>query len=233
MNYKAHRLGGVCAGIIAGIYLTETPTVNSIPVFYTLAVASGIGSLLPDFDQPDSYAGQMIYPVSKLINAIFGHRKLLHSPAWTILVIWAMYYGLKFIPPSWLLPIILVFTFASFILFGDHPKLFLPWLAFTAVVMIQIYSFFPKEVFYNLLVMGLSIGIVSHLLLDMMTVSGIPLFFPFSTRGISIAKFKTNRHEFIVCVIILLALIGVIGFKYFNFKALIFTDLINKINHAK
>lgn len=41
-------------------------------------------------------------------------------------------------------------------------------------------------------VLGLFAGMVSHLLMDMLTKSGIPLLYPFSKKDFSIAPFKTG-----------------------------------------
>ena len=54
---------------------------------------------------------------------------------------------------------------------------------------------------------GLIIGYASHLLLDMITVSGIPLFYPFLNHPIRIARFRSGRDDFIVSLL-LIALTG-------------------------
>jgi len=48
---------------------------------------------------------------------------------------------------------------------------------------------------------GLIVGYASHLLLDMLTVSGIPLLYPFITRPIRLARFKTGRDDLIVSLL--------------------------------
>jgi inner membrane protein len=46
------------------------------PVFLGLAVA---GSLLPDLDHPKSWVGRRVWPLSRIIAAILGHRGITHS----------------------------------------------------------------------------------------------------------------------------------------------------------
>lgn len=46
------------------------------------AVMTGIvafGSLFPDIDHPSSILGRPLYPISKIINKLFGHRGVTHS----------------------------------------------------------------------------------------------------------------------------------------------------------
>lgn len=45
---------------------------------------------------------------------------------------------------------------------------------------------------------GIIIGYSSHLLLDMLTVSGIPLLYPFSNRMFRVARLRTGRDDWIV-----------------------------------
>lgn len=48
--------------------------------------------------------------------------------------------------------------------------------------------------------LGLAVGYFSHLLLDMLTVSGIPLFYPIFRKDIRIAKLHSGRDDFMVMV---------------------------------
>lgn len=61
-------------------------------------------------------------------------------------------------------------------------------------------------------ILGLNIGILSHLILDMMTVSGVPLLYP-CRKNFRIMKLKTNtEHEFVVMSLLIL------GIGWFIFK---------------
>lgn len=71
MNYKTHVLSGLLAG---GIFLLK----EADPQLYLLS-ASAVGALIPDIDEPQSYAGRKIKGVSKLIKSVFGHRGITHS----------------------------------------------------------------------------------------------------------------------------------------------------------
>lgn len=48
---------------------------------------------------------------------------------------------------------------------------------------------------YTNLVIGFSVGYFSHLLLDMFTVEGIPVFYPLIKRKYRLSKFKTGKSK--------------------------------------
>jgi len=71
MTYSTHILTGLCAG---GFILLQQPD----PQFALLS-ATLVGSILPDIDEPNSYAGRRNKGTSHLIKAVFGHRGITHS----------------------------------------------------------------------------------------------------------------------------------------------------------
>lgn len=58
-------------------------------------------------------------------------------------------------------------------------------------------------------IFGLFLGIMSHLLLDMITKSGIPILYPFSKEKVNIARFSSSKHNLIVSLL-LLAITGIV-----------------------
>lgn len=71
-------------------------------------------------------------------------------------------------------------------------------------------------VLLNYLVFGFSIGYASHLLLDALTVSGIPVFKPFSEHSFRLAKLRTGVDDPGVQFILIVMTIGVVYLQYFN-----------------
>lgn len=67
MRYGTHVLGGILAGAL----------INPTPQGVLLA---GMGSLIPDIDEPNSYLGKRVKLLSVPVNRGFGHRTLTHSP---------------------------------------------------------------------------------------------------------------------------------------------------------
>lgn len=67
---------------------------------------------------------------------------------------------------------------------------------------------------------GIGLGLLSHTLLDMLTVGGIPLLYPFTKKKFRLLHLKTGKHSGIVAILLIIATIMVIGAK------LVFTFLI-------
>lgn len=74
MLARTHFLGGIAAGVLTG-----TP-VN--------VIISGVSSLLPDIDHANSWIGRRTPVVSWGIQALFGHRGIMHSLLGALLVGW-------------------------------------------------------------------------------------------------------------------------------------------------
>lgn len=67
---------------------------------------------------------------------------------------------------------------------------------------------------YQNIIIGLTIGYLSHLLMDSMTEMGVPLLWPITKEKISIMKLKTNKHEWIAVSLFVLLVIVVFVFKH-------------------
>ena len=66
---------------------------------------------------------------------------------------------------------------------------------------------------YVAFVVGVFVGAISHIILDSMTISGVPIFFPISKKKFRIARFKTGKNEWIVssvCIIFTLTILKII-----------------------
>ena len=163
MNYRAHKIGGTCSGIVASALLfADKP--NALSVLSSILIISGasIGSIMPDIDKPTSKVGRNIFikPLSTYIHKKFGHRTITHSALLSLLF--------------------LSMLIASSYMFRDIPFYF-----------------------YSNFTIGFSVGYLSHLLLDALTVEGIPLFYPFSKRKYRFMKFRTSKHENLVSTLCL------------------------------
>lgn len=159
MNYKTHRVGGLCIGYLAlNVMYTPDFSISKLVLSSTFLVGSYIGSIIPDIDHPNSYISRKLKITSKITTSICEHRGFIHSPL------------------SWLLFSILIL----------YLKLFLNG------ILCILYAQFS---------MGLSIGYLSHLILDSLTIGGTPMLYPISKNNIHIAKFRTNKHEKIVSIL--------------------------------
>lgn len=54
---------------------------------------------------------------------------------------------------------------------------------------------------YTQFAIGVSVGFLSHLILDMSTKSGVPLLHPFSGKSFRIARLTTGKHDGLVSVL--------------------------------
>lgn len=85
--------------------------------------------------------------------------------------------------------------------FAGHRKLFHAPLIYLFLYSIGIGMI--KEKLGLVLINGVFLGIFSHLILDSFTIGGLPWFYPFSKKKVSLSKVKTNgKLEDILCGIL-------------------------------
>lgn len=165
MNYKTHKTGGTCAGIVASALLfTDNPHPITFVSSLLMIAGASFGSIAPDIDKSTTKIGKNIFlkPISHHIQKKYGHRTITHS----LLV--------SLIGLSLLICSSYMFRGVAFYLYSN-------------------------------LVIGFSIGYMSHLLLDFLTTQGIPLFYPIDKTKYKLCKFKTSKHEDFVstlCVVV-------------------------------
>ena len=151
MNYKTHKVAGICTGLIASNVFLEQGS-PEIMLYSTLLIGgSYIGSTLPDIDHPNSRIGRHF----KIVNRLCGHRGLIHSPLFTLIL-------------------------SFFLLF------------------IGMYLEGYTKLIYAMFAIGLIIGYISHIFIDSLTKSGVPLFYPVSRKMYGLKLFKTSKHELLV-----------------------------------
>jgi inner membrane protein len=113
--YKTHLFGG----FIAGILLTGSLVCGTV---------SAAAALLPDLDDPKSFAGSIVMPASLAANVGFGHRRLFHS-----LLAAALFAGVAFLAqqrfhwPLWVVLAVLV-GFVSHLALDTLNPAGVPWL---------------------------------------------------------------------------------------------------------
>lgn len=82
MTGKTHILGGIAASLAYAHIANESPLM--------LVGAGIVGAILPDICHSGSLIGRKIPLLSKIINAMFGHRTLTHSLLFLVLVVFLM-----------------------------------------------------------------------------------------------------------------------------------------------
>lgn len=146
MEASTHIVGGLLAGMV----LSSVSLLDPMLVAGTCTVAT-ISSLIPDVDLCTSKMGHKTKPVSFVINKLFGHRTLFHSPI--------LYIAIHFLMMKYLAG-------------------------------------------YEWMIAAFTIGIASHLFLDMLNRKGIPLFYPIS-KHYHLATIKCGGQGELVVRIIL------------------------------
>ena len=143
MQGKTHLFTGVIAGAATGL---AAFTIDSPNIAFATVVATVVGSIYPDIDNPKSMLGRKIKPISYVINKVFGHRNFVHSPFNLLLI-----------------------SLAATILcvLGGKQNFLLP-------------------------LFGFIIGFILHLILDSITVGGIPFLYPFSKKRFHWTKMRTG-----------------------------------------
>ena len=90
-------------------------------------------------------------------------------------------------------PLVHTVFFAIFMIIG---KVFIP--GFAGLVFVQF-------------IIGVACGVISHLILDGLTVAGIPALDPLSPRRLKLARLKTGKHDIVGIVLCIIISISVIA----------------------
>lgn len=173
MNGKTHQLVGITGGVLAATILYETGIFELLPCLSTIAMSS-LGSLIPDIDHTGSIAGKKI-------------------PIFSYPIRWLSQFFL------WLNRVTKVKFFYNIGKLFSHRGIFhspLMWMIGFIILIVNSKKFFADIPLMNHIVfcgiIGLWIGIILHLLADMLNPTGIPLFMPISNRKYSIGKIVTG-----------------------------------------
>ncbi len=83
MLYKAHMVGAVASGC-GEVYLSNKIGISTNALY--IVAGAAIGGLIPDIDHPDSFVGNAIEPISKIIKDTIGHRTLTHSLLFLLII---------------------------------------------------------------------------------------------------------------------------------------------------
>lgn len=211
MMKDTHIKGGIVAGLaISCIGLSAIPTINTIELNNTISsviLLSGsvVGSLAPDLDHKNSFAGRRLWFISGFLNMmtkifnffnlkklakLSGHRGLMHS-----VLYWLLISAFFFLVPDYIISNIDNFPVSQ--------------------LAMDIYKIF---------IFGVFIGALSHIVLDMMTVSGVPIFLPISykTKRIPLYITSNSKGEKFLSGILIVVIIAMIAYNLFGINVIAF-----------
>ena len=193
MEYRTHRYGGMCAGAIAAtaMYGTSYLHLDNIDPHYIINAsiligAGAIGSLIPDIDHQNSYISKRNPILAFIVKLLLGIANFITK------IILSLCF--------WISP-----TRKKAILAGtEHRGIF-----HTLLMVILIYLLFGILTAYfgefgYLLQIGLTVGYLSHILVDMLTKGGVMLLYPAITFKFHypFIRLTTGKHETIAAIII-------------------------------
>lgn len=75
-------------------------------------------------------------------------------------------------------------------------------LAFSVLLSVSIFFDNSIKSMYMDFILGLLVGSLSHILLDSLTIEGVPFFYPFNKKKYHLLKLKTGKNEVLVQTII-------------------------------
>lgn len=242
MMGKTHEVGGALAGVIVSGFLYTADSVTTTVSLGTLVFGAMLGSLLPDIDKKESKIGRILWFISwpiyifrliiKLLSGFFPgvikkalqeidedleHRGIAHSLiTWSILSAILWIFRLQVLPGllrvgSWIIQIVL-----DIIPKGHLRSMILAigsWI--THIVKIDP-SLLNKGIMT--FVIGIIIGMLSHILLDILTNDGVAIFSPFIDKKISILSINTGSFaETLICGLMAVVTIAMVYKDYYHY----------------
>lgn len=237
-----HRLGGLAVGaaipLVMKLYLNieiENPL-----VFVSLTMAGGgVGSIIPDIDSNNSIVGRRFKKLSKFISSKFGHRGGTHTILSVVLFSFFMFFIARklesFLSSGINDKKVLIFASINSIIIAGSTLFALSSIPnkyrgvlskrndiFIIIALTLATVFFTFDNKENLLgyidiyLLGIVLGYISHIFLDLLTKEGVPLlrpllkirfkFSPFRTGGI--IEFISKTCSFFIIIFCLMKLLN-------------------------
>ena len=215
---ETHKAIGVATGVAMVLYAVE----SSNPVYALGMIAAPFGAMFPDIDHHNSKLGRTS---NRILSRVCGTIKVISIILLILLIL--MYNGiLSFLMHDIVIKIISGTLLVSAVLLisrSEYMRTHFPFLTrhrgimHTALIPVIAFSVVfstscPKWI--AALVIGFSLGYISHLLADSLTVDGTPLAFPITKKPINFMKIKTNTPAEKVAAVILSAAIITFGHMF-------------------
>lgn len=178
MTYRGHLVGG--AGAAIAVY--HAVGVEG-PVALGVAGVALFASLLPDIDHPSSWLGRRLLPLHYLLRwmlsnpltwAVFGRKRIKKLSRHRGFTHTVLALGLT----------TALFALLSYVLLGYLVEAGYPldWVLGTDTLLSLGGRFGAQPQVALILTLAFAAGYASHILLDMMTIAGVQIMMPWSTR---------------------------------------------------
>ncbi|MGL4991711.1 MAG: metal-dependent hydrolase [Sarcina sp.] len=213
-----HRIGGITFGAVLSLIIQEklNITYDNPLIFMAITMSGGaVGSLIPDIDSTSSTIGRKFKFISKFVSKKFGHRGGTHTILACIIFTATLFFfttKLEFYLASEIskekilffasINALIVVTSSAFIL-NSIPNKFRGILAkkndiyiITFLTLATVFFTFRNTSdvisYIYIYALGITLGYISHIILDLFTKEGVPLLQPISKHRFNIFPFKTG-----------------------------------------
>lgn len=223
---KTHRIGGLAFGAAASaVLLANTELTVSIPLTTILLTGAELGSLIPDLDHKGAELSRDAKLASWLVRHFADHRGLTHygitALVFGIIVFLLNWTILKFSNSYVLGFVITVITQSAISLIFEYtPRkikrkygLLIRFAVLVLGIICTLVSFKLTSYIVLFYCIGLSVGYFSHLFLDALTVSGIPLLGK-NHKNFKLANLRTGESEKLVSLCCYLVTFTLLGFTF-------------------
>jgi len=209
MTGKTHKFIGIVAGgAIVYHGMTSVDPADPMYMFYLIAVP--VGAMIADIDHDSSKLGRSRKNIMTAISTVFASLAIVAISFFLVDAYTDTAKSFMFAICTVLLVVLpfLILTALSKIKFVKENLKFMVkhrGLMHTLIMPACLYAatYFIKEPTFKILINGLTIGYILHLLADLLTVRGCPIFFPFSKKNIKFMKIKTgSTGEYIAAALI-------------------------------
>lgn len=208
---KTHKVGGLAFGAVvsSAIFAGQDLSI-ALPATAIVLTGSAFGSLIPDLDHAGAELSKKHKLASSIVRLFADHRGVTHYGVTSICfcaVMMLLNYLVIDSRNSLLISLLCVGVVQATIklIFSYTPRSFTKKIGRVVVILGFIipmflgYGFpYISQIIIGYYFLGIGVGYISHLFLDALTVSGVPLFQPWLKKNIKIANLKTGEHERLV-----------------------------------
>lgn len=225
MDGRTHKYVGICSGIItAEILIGQNITKENLLLGGMLITGSMMGSLIMDIDKKGTKVSKKMPLFSAIIRLFTKHRGITHVPLLWAIITYLMLYWINMMTNKTMFLItsiyciIAIYCFMKYILKklkqfrGKYQKLIRGFVSLCTGIAISLIPYNQGIVFMNTflfcVVIGIIVGIMTHIFLDMLTPMGIPLLWPIYRRRIHIMALSESAGPFICSIFTIMTIIS-------------------------
>jgi len=205
MTGKTHKFIGIVAG---GAAAYHGITAFGEPAYMFFIIAVPVGAMIADIDHDNSKLGRSRKNIMAAISTLFASLAIV---AISFFLVDA--YTKDNLTPAILtvlmiaVPFLLLVSLSKTKFAKNNLKFIVKHrgLMHTLILPLALFAatYFIEEKTFKILITGLTIGYATHILADLLTVRGCPIFFPFTKKNFNFMSIKTgSAGEYIAAAII-------------------------------